>query len=68
MNVAKRVKPNGAIISSENLKRLEAKENQGRLKRVRALKTTEEYIPFERFVLEYEEKWGVNLELNHVGE
>ncbi len=62
--VSKHGKPVGAIVSTEDLKRLEEIENQSRLKRVRALvKSTKKYVPFERFVREYEEKWGVDLGL-----
>ncbi len=67
--VSKHGRPIGAIISTDDLNRLEAMENKSRVKRVRALeKSTKKYIPFERFVREYEEKWGVDLGLNLSGE
>ena len=63
--VAKHGKPVGAIVSTEDLRRLEEMENQRRVKRVRALqKGTKKYVPFEQFVREYEAKWGVDLGLN----
>ncbi len=63
--LAKHGKPVGAIVGTEDLRRLEEMENKSRLKRVRALeKSTKKYVPFERFVQEYEEKWGVDLGLN----
>lgn len=63
--VAKRGKPVGAIVSAQDLERLEKIEDRERLARVRHLKkTTRKYIPFEQFVKDYEEKWDVDLGLN----
>ena len=43
--VAKHGKPIGAIVSTEDLQRLEEMENRGRVKRVRALqKSTKKYV------------------------
>ncbi len=63
--VSKRGKPVGAIVSSEDLKRLESMEDLERVKRVRALKkSTKKFIPFEQVVRNYEKKWGVDLGLD----
>ncbi len=63
--VSKRGKPVGAIVSTEDLKRLEEMENRRVLKKARAIeKRTKKYIPFEQVVRDYEKKWGVDLGLN----
>lgn len=63
--VSKRGKPVGAIVSAEDLQRLEEMEDRERVKRVRALKkTTKKYIPFEQVVRDHEKKWGVDLGLD----
>ena len=62
--VSKRGKPVGAIVSTEDLKRLEEMEDRARAKRVRALKkSTKKFIPYKQVVREYEKKWGVDLGL-----
>ncbi len=65
VNITKRGKLVGALVSTEDLKRLEESENLKLLKRVKAIeKSTKKYIPFEQFVRDYEKKWRVDLGLN----
>ncbi len=61
--VSKRGKPVGAIVNADDLSRLEEMEKQERLRQVRAVKeSTTEYVPYGKFVEEYEKRWGVDLE------
>ncbi len=62
--VSKRGKPVGAIVSAEDLKRLEEIENARDLALVRQLKKSKKrFVPLARVIEEHEKRWGVNFEL-----
>lgn len=61
--VSKHGKPVGALISTQDLERLEELEKQQALARVKEIKKrTKKYIPYQDFLREYEKKWGVKLD------
>ncbi len=61
--IAKRGKPVGALVSSDDLKKLEELEDRQLLERAHAVQeATEKYIPFDEFVRQYEKKWNVDLD------
>ena len=63
--VSKRGKAVGAIISAEDLKRLEEMENARDLALVRQLKkANKRFVPLNKVIAEYEKKWGVDIDLD----